>query len=506
MFGDNFIGGIRSDDLGFIIIDGSFNILHANHIAHILCERECGELKGKNINSVNTLCPLAAQIKKYTKNNNYTDLNFEFDIIGYRSSGSFIPIHVYFNSTFFDGKWVGFIFLKNEEKLNKLAELLIDAHKSYSLGTLMSGFAHDFNNVFTGIISNLDLANSAENCPENIKSYIKFAESAAQRGASVVNKLQLMVGSSSPGTMLFDISELIYESVFLMRHCLGRKIKILDFEKPAQMCLVEANQSQVFQVIVNLCLNAKDAMPEGGTIRFDLKKITYEENKQDKIRKPGSYWRVTVEDTGIGIPEEVKRNLFIPFHKMKTGKKGLGLGLLVSLKIIESMGGWIEINSQEGKGTRVDFYLPAPVVNYERQKTKPGETAETSYFLRPFRNVNVLVVDDEDFIRKVIAKTLTTVGYKITESYSCSQTLNLIQSSPKQYEIILLDVNLSDGSGLEIIPKIRDISTSKIVLISGELFDNLPLNKVDADAILNKPFYPIDVLQIISSVLNEKTE
>lgn len=501
MFVQDIAKEIRSGDIGFIIVDDKLNIVQVNCVAESLLERNSGELKGKNLNTINTLSPVAIQVKKHTKNCNFTDLNLEFNLIGYRNDGTFFPINVYFNSTIINGQWFGLIFLKDEEKFSKFVELLVDAHKSYSLGTLMSGFAHDFNNVFTGIISNLDLANSTESCPESVKNYLKIAEHTARRGASVVNKLQLMVGSSSPATAPFDIGELVYESVFLMRHCLGRKIKILDFEKPARMCLVEANQNNVFQVIVNLCLNAKEAMPDGGTIRFDLKNVSFEEAASEQSKKRGSYWCVTVEDTGIGIPEKILNHVFKPFHKIKTGKKGLGLGLFVSRKIIESMGGWIEIESQTGKGTRVNFYLPAMVIDYQDQDKKPCISSINSYF-KTFVGLDILVVDDEDYVRRVICNTLSQTGCAITESDSCAQTINLIKSAPSRFKIILLDINLCDGSGISIIPKIREISNSKIILISGECLEYSQLEKVAPDGILNKPFYPVDVLQTISAVIN----
>lgn len=495
---------INKIEIGIIVIDEKFNILWANHFAHVLCNLNNEELRNRNINSVNTLSPLAIQIKKFKKNHTLPEGIFHFTLLGFGLNRESLPIKADLVPVMFNKEWLGIIFLKAEENLKLYQEAIINAQRMYALGTLMGGFAHDFNNVFTGIISNLDLAATSQSCPENIKSYIQSAESAAKRGASVVNKLQLLVGSTSSTPIPLDLGELIYESVFIMRHCLGRKIKILDFNKPDSMCLVEADQNRVFQVIVNLCLNAKESMPDGGTILFELKEVVLEKDLADKIRKPGKYWMVTVADTGTGIPDDIKKNIFTPFNRLKPDGKGLGLGLFVSLKIVESLGGWMEVESEVGKGTKVHFYLPALVINYAEEKKQNLKESETSYFEKFGGCESILIVDDEDFIRQVLSKTLSQAGYKITEATSCAQALDLIKTNPELYDLILLDVNLSDGSGLKIISNIRNYSHAKIILLSGELLDEFTFEKSEIDGFLNKPFYPIDALQVVYSALKEE--
>ncbi|MCX7871798.1 MAG: ATP-binding protein [Verrucomicrobiae bacterium] len=401
---------------------------------------------------------------------------------------------------------IGLISIFDETNFENNLETTINAQRLYALGTLMKGFAHDFNNVFTGIISHLDLIVSSPNAQSfspDLTSYLTAAESMARRGATVVNKLQALVGSPFSYPVPFDLGEYIREIVMVMRHCLGRKIKIADFEKPSRVCLVSADQNRIFQIFMNLCLNARDAMPSGGTISFSLEETT-RTNPKNTVQENKKYWKVTVADTGSGIPDEIKGKLFTPFFSTKNTRECVGLGLFVSSKITESLGGWMEIDSKPGEGTRASFYLPVIKEVFQSEPLPVYENGNKNF--ENFRGNNtILIVDDEECIHQILEKTLTKAGYKILSARSCTQVRELLNSSPVSIDLVLLDLNLEDGVALPLIDEIKEKINTKIVIISGEILDNIHLSKIQntIDGFLNKPFYPIDAIQIVYSILNK---
>lgn len=499
LFSEQSKKGFELINPGIISVNEKLKIIWCNEKACEYCSLEKIDLENHSINEINLLAPLRPLLKKrFSSRKNEVE---HITLIGGRQTGEQfqLQITIFGGSEEFSKNCI--LLLVDRTHITRFQESLIHAQRLQALGSLMGGFAHDFNNVFTGILSHLDFAIYSPECPASLKEYLLTAQSAARRGASVVNKLQSLVLHSDAGVAPYDVGELISELIFVMRHCLGRKIKIADFQKPSELCLAHINASALFHALVNICINARDAMPQGGELSIHLNKTTLL-SSQNK-NQADTYWKITISDTGTGMTEDVKSRLFTPFFTTKPENRGIGLGLFTTLKIIESMGGFIEVESHPGAGTKFHIYLPAVVSTLISVESRPTTPSIPQDKLKG--KESILIVDDEEFIRNVLKKTLTLYGYKTAEAGSVAEINSLINTGSLNFELIFIDVNLGDGCGLNVIPFIKRCNPAvKIVLLSGGLSDKEleVAESLEIDGFLNKPFFTYDVLQVVRATID----
>jgi PAS domain S-box-containing protein len=362
-----------------------------------------------------------------------------------------------------------------------------------SIGVLAGGIAHDFNNILTAILGNLSLARLYS--PQKDRTYDKIleAEKASERAKTLTNQLLTFSKGGIPVKTTTTIDGLLKESTLFA--LTGSNVKC-EFEIPANLWSVDADAGQINQVIHNLILNADQSMPDGGILSVRAQNIQVEIGQSLPL-KPGRYVKVTVEDHGIGIPQEYLHRIFDPYFTTKS--KGSGLGLAMVHSIIKNHGGYVTVESQLGQGARFSFYLPAV----------SGKKITCTDEEQPISGSGkILIMDDEEEVRKVSKEILETLGYdsvltcngqEAIESYSTAMKTN------DPFAGVIMDLTIPGGmGGKEAVKKILFIDpNAKVIVASG--YSNDPVmadyRQYGFKGVITKPFTIKDLSLILKKVL-----
>ncbi len=312
---------------------------------------------------------------------------------------------------------------KKEEEEKKLLEAqLFQSQKMEAIGTLAAGIAHDFNNLLTGIMGHLELAfrlSSESEVKEQINKVINISEKAAELARQI-----LLIGRKlPPDKKPTDLNQIVESSVKMLRRMVEENIEIkVHLQK--NLPLAGADPSQLMQVIMNLVVNARDAMPDGGKIEIKTEKVSIDEQycKHYTYAKPGDYVVVSVADTGTGIPEEIRNRIFGPFFTTKEQGKGTGLGLSVVYSIIKNHGGWINLYTEMGRGSEFKVYIPATYKKKDEVSEADKQKEATGL---PKGTETILLVDDEEIIRELGESILRSLGYNVITASNGEEAIEI---------------------------------------------------------------------------------
>lgn len=379
---------------------------------------------------------------------------------------------------------------------------LLQAQKMESVGSLAGGMAHDFNNLLGGIIGQCTLAR-AQSDDELMLSAMSKIESAAHRGADLTAKLMAFARKSVLQPRAVDLGALIKESSELLGGSLPRSIRVVTILSD-QLPPVYGDPTQLQQVILNLCVNARDAMPRGGTLTLSAAPEPHgaPRGSADPAQAvPGILFEVS--DTGTGMTEEVQHRLFEPFFTTKEPGKGTGLGLSVVFGIVRSHGGKIQCHSQLGKGTRFSIHLPGtkPSLSALRSGAMAaiGSQAEMNAVRLALPNAaafagseKVLLIDDDAILRDTMRQLLISLGYKVKTAIGGSDAITQLDKDPDYTpDVLLLDVMMPGLAGFSLFSEIRTRQPHvPIILISGYSADQTVHSLLNAGAreLIQKPF------------------
>lgn len=384
------------------------------------------------------------------------------------------------------------------EEKRILEEQLMQAQKMESIGRLAGGIAHDFNNVLTTIIgySELLLVGMDKNDPH--RKNIEIIRSAGEKASALTRQLLAFSRKQILETNPVSINIIIDDLLKILGKMLGEDIEI-DTNLKASADIVKADRGQIEQVLMNLAVNSRDAMPNGGRLVIETQDI-YLDNEYAKNHpevKPGSYVMVAVTDFGEGMSEHVLEHLFDPFFTTKESNKGTGLGLATVHGIIKQHNGQIYVYSELKKGTTFKIYLPTCDETVKQDKKKNIELSHGGE--------TILIVDDESSIRKFIIDTLSPLGYKCLEASCGADAVNLIHTLHEDIHLLLTDVIMPGMSGKElskIVSKERPLT--KIIFISGYTENTIAHHGV-LDVNVNyiaKPVTPTILVEKIRSVID----
>jgi PAS domain S-box-containing protein len=361
------------------------------------------------------------------------------------------------------------------------------AQKMDAIGQLAQGVAHDFNNMLTGILGNLDLVlrNLKENDPN--RELIQTAEKATQRAGTLVRRLMSFSQRRRLRLETLKLSECLQESLELLRHTLDPKIEV-TLRFPTNTWQAQGDRDQLNQVLMNLVLNARDAMPDGGalTIATSNVLVTEEYARKHLRARPGEFVCLKVSDTGCGIPEELRPRLFEPFFTTKGADKGLGLGLALAFGIIEQHRGWIDCDSVVKKGTTFNVYLP-------RDVTPTATPTPRAPLPTPARgHETVLLAEDEAILRQLGGTILERFGYRVLLAEDGQQALDLFRQVQGRIDLAILDLSMPRLSGRETCRLLRELKPDlRIVFTSGFNDELLAMaEEGDAHGYLGKPYRP----------------
>jgi signal transduction histidine kinase/ActR/RegA family two-component response regulator len=374
------------------------------------------------------------------------------------------------------GEIVGRIWVvKDHSQLRVLEKQLRESQKLGTIGQLAGGIAHDFNNLLTTIRGNLTLAEltSPEN-PGAVRDRLQNATHATQRAADLVKSLlgysRFSNGSSARKPV--NLKRLMADLQQLLKHSVDSKMNI-------QMCAgmddshVLADATQVQQVMLNLCLNARDALPsDNGIIEIAVENVT-RAAKGPKGGDSADFVMLVVRDNGHGISEENRHRIFEPFFTTKNAAKGSGLGLATAQDIVREHGGWIEFDSEIGRGSEFRVYLPRTSQLEENGDQPREDISSGNAVTAPLgRQTTILVVDDEAPVRSIAANMLNFLGYRVIEAADGQQMLDMCLRGGEKIDAILLDIYMPKLSGREAFKQLRAADSDiPVVVCSGFIID-----------------------------------
>jgi two-component system cell cycle sensor histidine kinase/response regulator CckA len=389
------------------------------------------------------------------------------------------------------------VIAKDISEKKKLEAQLLRTQRMESIGTLASGIAHDLNNVLTPMMMSLHLLKEKHKDEQSQKLY-NILEKNSERGANLIKQVLSFARGVEGERKPLQIMNHISEIEKILKETLPRNIEIrTDIQK--DLFTISGDATQLHQVIMNLCVNARDAMPDGGILDITASNFFIDENhaQMHTEAKVGPYVVVAVSDTGTGIPPEIVDRIFEPFFTTKEFGKGTGLGLPTALAIVKSHGGFINVYSEVGKGTTFRVYLPS--IKTELQNVK-----EEQFELPIGQGELVLVAEDEDSIREVTVSTLEAYGYKVLTANDGADAVALYAQNKDKIEVILMDMMMPVMDGHASIKVIRKINpVVKIITVSG-LAEKDKLAKIadtGVHAFLPKPYTAERLLKTIHEVI-----
>jgi PAS domain S-box-containing protein len=380
----------------------------------------------------------------------------------------------------------------------RMESQFLRAQRMESIGTLAGGIAHDLNNVLSPILMAIDML-QLKAADETSKKWFGVLRTNAERGGNMVRQVLSFARGVEGERVALQPKHLIKEIVKILRETLPKSIEI-GFQIPGDLWIISADATQMHQVLMNLCVNARDAMPEGGSISIKAENVFVDENyaRMHLEAKPGRFVMITVADTGPGMSPEIQSRIFEPFFTTKEMTKGTGLGLSTALTIVKSHGGFINVYSELHKGSQFTLYLPA--------LNTPGSADSVALQTDlPLGNGElVLVVDDEESIREITRGTLETFGYAVLTAADGTEALALYADKKNEISVVLTDMVMPFMDGPATIralqrmnPKVRIIAASGLGV--GQRAGEGPLEGVSI--FLNKPYTAEKLLNALAQVL-----
>ena len=390
---------------------------------------------------------------------------------------------------------------RQEHKL--LEEQLLLSHKMETVGRLAGGVAHDFNNLLTAIMGYAHAGIKSLRPDENLYAYFDGIQQAAQRAASLTSQLLTFSRLQVIEPKVVDLNELIIQAAKMLRSVIGEDVELVMLLSP-DLRLVKVDPEKMEQVLMNLTVNARDAMPNGGKLTIETcnTHLKADESFHDSEEiSAGEYVVVTVRDDGMGIDEEIKEHIFEPFFSTKETGKGTGLGLATCYGIVKQSGGYIDVQSAIGEGTVFRVYLP------QTQEDEPVQTNDETADELELHGETVLLVEDEPLVRAMVARVLADEGLTVLEAANGEEALRLAEKRKVgSIDLLLTDVVMPRMGGIELAKQFKTSHPGTRVLLTSGYTDAAVIQHgaLDQDTpFMQKPFLPVDLLHKVREVLEK---
>jgi PAS domain S-box-containing protein len=383
----------------------------------------------------------------------------------------------------------------------KIETQFLRAQRMESIGTLASGIAHDFNNLLSPIMMAIQLLRAKLVDDEDSLRLIAMLQASAERGAGLVRQVLSFARGVEGERIMLQPRHLIKEIVKILHDTLPKSIEV-EFRAPEDIWVVAGDATQLHQVLMNLCVNARDAMPRGGKLSLSAENIYIDENyaRMNIEATSGHFVLITITDTGLGIPPEVVDKIFEPFFTTKEHGKGTGLGLSTALGIVKGHSGFINVYSEPGRGTRFKIYLPAAEDIYQMQ-------SEQERARLPMGNGElVLVVDDEAAIREIARGTLEMYGYRAITASDGTEAIALYAQHKDEVRVVLTDMMMPYMDGPATIRALQKLDPKVKIIASSGLSDNGRMVEATSEvaSFLPKPYTAESLLKTLAEVLGGK--
>ncbi len=389
---------------------------------------------------------------------------------------------------------------KAEEDRSKLQEQLFQAQKMEAIGQIAGGIAHDFNNMLSAMMGYITLIQLKSKPEDPAKHYLDQLLSLTERGATLTSSLLAFSRKQMLDMKPASLNGIVGRTGKLLKRVIGEDItlnlKLLDGD-----VVVNADSIQIEHALMNLATNARDAMPDGGTLTISVGHVEMEDDfiKMHGYGKPGRYAVVSVQDTGTGMDEQTRGKIFEPFFTTKGVGKGTGLGLAMVYGIIKQHDGFINVYSEVGNGTTFRIYLPAidtEVVEAEAVENMPGRGGTET----------ILLVEDEASLRHVTRSMLEEFGYRVIEAEDGNDAVNKFREHMAEIDLVLMDVVMPQKSGKDAYLEMQEILPDvKVILSSGHSGDILTCKRIAEEGLnfISKPILPRELFDKIREVLDK---
>ena len=389
----------------------------------------------------------------------------------------------------------------------RLEQQLLQSQKMEALGQLAGGIAHDFNNLLTVIMGNLSLARIQSDQDAKTAALLQAAEQGAHRASDLTRQLLAVGRRTFNLPRAFDLHEVVTEVVQILQRTIDPRI-VIDTPSREIVWLVHADSGQMFQALMNLCVNARDAMPDGGRLQIALENVTRNTHNNPAVdAAPGCFVRLSISDTGIGMEPDTCRRIFEPFFTTKEVGKGLGLGLAMVYGIVTQNKGTITVDSQLNQGSCFTIELPRHTEN-KANAAVAAELVVENYepSSREGTGETVLVVEDEEQIRNLARRVLEQLGYVVLEAVDGVHGLTVYQEEQQRIAAVILDLTMPKKSGLEVLATLRRLNPAvRVILSSGysAAAQKLDLPRLGVMAFLQKPYVPNELARTLRNVLDQ---
>ncbi|MBK8001176.1 MAG: response regulator [Verrucomicrobia bacterium] len=413
--------------------------------------------------------------------------------------GDPVPMEATVSHSIVEGRKLVTAVLRDVTFQQQMERAVYEARKTQALGSLASGIAHDFNNVLAAVLSQIDLAMYSPEFPPSLREHLVHAQTSARRGAELVSKLQAFSRQNKPVLGPLDLSDVVEQIVFMLRRSIDPKVVVQSAKPAEKLWLVTADSGQIMQALLNLGINARDAMPKGGMLSFSAENVRFTSDEVQGSRKAGDFVRLSVRDTGLGMPPDVVSRIFEPYFTTKDQSRGPGLGLSITAAMVAEHSGWMEVESQLGRGSVFSIYLPRSQDAVPKRAAAP--VLETNALEG---KEQILVVDDEELVRMVTKAVLAYRGYRVIEAVDGEDAVAKYSADSANIGLVLMDLHMPKLNGHEALVRIREINPGvRAILLSGGLQEaDGRLAEMEHVAFLQKPFENQELLRVVRQLLD----
>lgn len=389
---------------------------------------------------------------------------------------------------------------EQEHRIN-LENQLRQSQKMDAIGQMAGGIAHDFNNILTAIVSYAGISKHLLDNNHPVYERLEGIEDAVKRAANLTRQLLAFASRQSTSSQTVNLNQLTINISRLLRRLISADIELVT-DLANDLATIHADSGQLEQILVNLVVNARDAMPDGGTLTIKTINAHLDEKEARQYLDivPGDYVLLSVRDTGVGMSDELLTHIFEPFFTTKENGRGTGLGLATCYGIVKQNRGAMLVDSIVGEGSCFNIYLPCPAESDSQQQTL--STAQTQNLTGAEK---ILFAEDEENVRRLVTVSLRQQGYTVFPAANGEEALALIEGKEDEIALLLTDIIMPKMGGIELTQAVMDINPAcKIMFISGYAEDGEAMrNILNRDILfLKKPFSPLLLAEKVREVLD----
>ncbi|HQA19968.1 MAG TPA: response regulator [Bacilli bacterium] len=385
----------------------------------------------------------------------------------------------------------------------------LQLEKLQSIGSLAGSIAHDFNNLLMASFGYIGLLRKVSNLPKEAISYINSLDSITRTGALLAKRLLSYTRVDQYVVETFDLCKLVRETIEVLQHLMPPNIKINScFE--VDSCYILANKTDIQNAIMNIAINSKDAMPNGGVIDFTVSSVFLDQADPNMINYEnfivGEYVVIEIRDTGIGIKQEYRDKIFEPFFTTKEKNRGTGIGLSSVLKTIKKSNGQLRFSSIVNEGTTFWVYLPLTYDNVEKKNEKPKQTDYQELLKNNIQDYKILVIDDEEIVRTIVTESLEHLGLTVYDFSHPLEAIHFYRENYDKIDLVILDMMMPIMSGEDTFVNLKQINPDVLVIILSGYSSEGSANNMLNQGVIDYLEKPISIDELSYKVLKTLSE